>query len=285
MIDPDTKILGVLGNPVKHSLSPLIQNIFIKSNNINAHYYCFEIEKQDICHIIKSANALGFLGFNITMPFKEIVMSYLDEIDEDAKETGSVNTVKFYGDKKISKGFNTDGKGIIESIEKSGFGWEYSEILILGAGGAAKSAVNSILKRPVKKIFIYNRTHDRALDLFQRSGKNADNRIEVLKNLGLKKDAIKRIKMIINCTPLGMKGVYASEIPIPHNWDLKDKTVFEMVYHPFETPLIKKAKKEGAKTIKGIDMLINQAAYSFYVWFGIKPETEKVRKAVLDENR
>lgn len=285
MLDPDTKILGVLGNPVKHSFSPIIHNIFLKSNGINAHYYSFEIQEDDIGNVIKGALALGFLGFNVTMPFKETVIGFLDEIDADVEKIGSVNTIRFYHDRKISKGFNTDGAGLIRSIENSCFEWEGKKVLIIGAGGAAKSAIYSILKKPVKKIMLYNRTYSKALGLFQRFSKNADNKIEVLKNLKIKDDAVKKIDMVINCTPLGMKGVHGKELPIPHHWDLKGKTVFDMVYYPIDTCLLKKAKNDGAKTIKGIDMLLNQAVQSFYLWFGVRPATEQVREVLLDEDR
>jgi len=282
MLDSDTKILGVLGNPIKHSLSPVIQNHFLRTNKIDASYFTFEIGKNELSAVIKGAEAMGFLGFNVTMPFKQDIIRFLDDIDHTAEIMDSVNTIIFDQKRKKSKGYNTDGDGILLAIKDSGIDLKDKNVLVLGAGGTARSAVFSIIKNPVKKIYIYNRTQKKAEEVLKRFEKYADNKIRVLKSLELNKKSVKDIDLIINCTSLGMKG-NDRKMPVPKDWDLCGKTVMEMVYNPINTDLVDKSQKDGARIIKGLDVLINQAAHSFYLWFNVLPERKSIRKVLFDE--
>jgi len=307
-----------------HSLSPLIQNHFLQSYNINAVYASFEPAKNNLEAAFYGAKNLDFIGLNITMPFKEQVYVLLDSAEDGAKITNSVNTVRFNADAGTAEGFSTDGIGLIQSLEDKSFPWEKKTCFVLGAGGAAKSAVFSLFSKPLKKIYLYDIDYNRSLHLINtmtanmlrmqdekqglikkhktgraiQSGKKKkigkaekiytekaaeiideiDNKIIVLTYLDEIEKELDTIDLIINCTPVGMDGgtpESAEKCPIPHTWALKGKYIFDMVYKPVETVLVKKAQRDGAAAIIcGTDMLINQAAYSFKIWFDIMPSAK-----------
>lgn len=282
MIGPDTKITALIGNPVKHSLSPGIHNYFIKKYSFNSVYLAFEIKEENLKEAFTGARRLGFLGLNITMPFKEKIFRLIDRADAVSKVIKSINTVKFNNKKGISEGFNTDVAGFVRSLDDKSFKWAQSSCLVIGAGGAARSAVYGMLKNKVREIWIYNRDAIRAKKIIKDMGDESAGKIRVLEKIdGLNND-INYIDLIVNCTPIGMDiKSYKRLIPVPENWNLAGKFVFDMVYNPVETLLLKKAKKEGAAVIDGIDLLVNQAAESFKIWFGIMPEAgyiEEIKK-------
>jgi shikimate dehydrogenase len=236
------------------------------------------------------------------MPYKEKIYNIVDELDESASIVKSVNTVKFLRDGKVSIGYNTDINGVLLSINNKGFDWTNKECLVIGAGGAARSAIFTIIKQPVKKLYIYNRTQKKVkkilntfsniLYIYNRTQKKvkkilntfsniSNNKIEIVRNLNNIESKIDNIDLIINCTPLGMDmSEYKDLSPIPDDWNLKNKYIFDMVYNPVETKLIKKGMKDGAKIITGIDMLINQAAFSFKIWFNILPNTRNIKNII-----
>ena len=171
--------------------------------------------------------------------------------------------------------------GFVSSLEGSGFDWNSSNCLILGACGSAKSSVFALMEKNIKTIFIYNRTTKKAEKIKNSYSKEKRMKIEILDGL----DGIdpKNIDLICNCTPLGMDAPGVSELmPVPDEWDLKDVFIFEMIYKPLETRLIRKGRNEGARIIDGLDMLINQAASSFKIWFNIDPEMKGIREKLID---
>jgi len=282
MIDSYTKPIALIGNPARHSLSPKIQNHFIRTYNQNAVYLVFEFSENNLREAFCGAKNLGFVGLNVTMPYKEKIYKMVDKLDSTSSITKSVNTVKFEGEGRISEGFNTDVNGFLISLKDKKFKWEGKNCLVIGAGGAARSAVYGILKNPVRTLYLCNKTKKKALDILKIFKKISSDRIEVISNLNDIKDDTKNIDLIVNCTPMGMDlSDYKKLLPVPENWDLKGKFVFDMVYNPVKTRFIDKAIREGAEIITGIDMLINQAAYSFKIWFNILPETEDIKKELL----
>ena len=227
----------------------------------------------------------------------------------------AINTIKFLEEEKTAIGFSTDGDGVIKSLEDKKFSWYGKNCLILGAGGAAKSAVYSILQKNVSKIFIYDIVEEKLQQLIKifkyNLDKNSGNDKNIpetkgkLKSINIKKQIRKKgvdekiivladlrdiessfdsIDLIMNCTPVGMDaGNNKDLIPVLEYWNLKNKFIFDMVYKPVETKFLKKAKKEGAsEIINGVDMLVNQAVYSFKIWFDIMPE-EKIIKQVKEK--
>lgn len=281
LISSRTRLVGLFGNPARHSLSPVIHNAFLKNTGIDAVYLTFEFPGDNFDEAFLGAKRLGLIGLNITMPFKE--NAYILTDDKDARSTaiGSVNTVKFNSSNGTSKGFNTDVDGFISSLEGSGFNWNGSNCLILGAGGSAKSSVFALMEKNIKKIYIYNRTTEKAEKIKNSYSKEKRVKIEILEEL--KRIDPKDMDLICNCTPLGMDTPGVSELmPVPDQWDLKDVLVFEMIYKPLETRLIKKGINEGARIIDGLDMLINQAASSFNIWFDVDPEKKGIRGKLID---
>jgi shikimate dehydrogenase len=244
----------------------------------------FEFPEDRVEGAFSGARDLGIFGLNITMPYKDYAFKFSHNKDDRAMATGSVNTIRFddnNGPIKAS-GFNTDIEGIILSLENRGFKIKDSSCLVLGAGGAARSAVLALIEKNVGKIGIYNRTRENA-EKIKSAFSGADN-ILIVDSLENKKTQ-DEFHLIINCTPLGMDtGNLKDILPIPENWDLGGKTVFETIYDPMETNLLNKAKAEGAYIIDGLDMLINQAAASFYKWFDIYPEAKHIKNMILDKN-
>jgi shikimate dehydrogenase len=278
MIGPETKILALIGNPVKHSLSPRIQNYFIKKYSLDAVYVAFEVKDRNLRETFTGAKKLGFMGLNVTMPYKYEVFNLVDRSDKFAKSTKSVNTIKFDSEMETSIGFNTDVGGFLESLDKKNYNIEGKNCLVIGAGGAARSVIYGMILRKVKKIWVYNRTEERIEEVKKIFKDTGSNMIEGLSDIHKLDSDIDDVSLIVNCTPMGMyMESYRNVMPVPESWNLKGKLVFDIVYNPSETILIKKAARDGADVIGGIDMLINQAALSFETWFGIMPEADCIK--------
>lgn len=283
MISSSTKVIALIGKPVKHSLSPRIQNFFINKYSKDAVYLTFEFEHKDLKEAFNGAKKLGFMGLNVTMPYKGEVFKLVDKPDKVSSIIKSVNTVKFDQEQGISTGFNTDVEGFLRSLDKKKFKWTDSKCLIIGAGGAARGAIYGALQKRIKKIFVYNRTKEKVADIISDFKSVGSKKIEALNSINDINYEIEHIDLIVNCTPVGMgTESHKDMLPVPESWKLKGKFVFDMVYKPIETGFIRKAKKERATVINGIDLLINQAALSFRIWFGILPAIDDVRKMILD---
>jgi len=284
-INSKTGMLGLFGNPSRHSLSPIIQNFFLSEYGKNCVYLSFEPCSINLKEAFTGAKNLSFVGLNVTMPFKEDVFKLVDTADEAATVFRAVNTVRFLPeDNNTAIGYSTDGTGVIKSLEDKKFLWKGKKCLVLGAGGAAKSAVYSILQKPAEEIFVFDILPGKTDYLCELLGR--PKKIKPLKSLADIEERLNEIDLIINCTPAGMDTGSIDNInlpAVPGHWCLKDKFVFDMVYKPFNTKLIKKARADGAaEVIPGIEMLINQAAFSFKIWFEIMPE-ERLLKKIKDE--
>jgi shikimate dehydrogenase len=285
MIGAKTSVVALIGNPVRHSHSPAIQNFFIKKYSLDAVYLAFEFSEKNLKKAFNGAGKLGFEGLNVTMPYKEKISGMVDKKDSIARGTNSVNTVKFDKKKEISIGFNTDVMGFLKPLDKKNFSWTESRCLVIGAGGAARSAIYGMVLKKVKKIWVYNRTREKVRKIIKDFKTNPDNLIEPLDSISEPGGKVDDADLIVNCTPVGMNiNSYRNLIPLPEKCNLKGKFVFDMVYDPVETLLIKKARREGAEAVRGIDLLVNQAALSFKIWFGILPEDdfiEEIKNRIL----
>lgn len=297
-IDSKTGLLGLLGSPSRHSLSPFIQNTFLSYYGINCIYLAFEPDEHSLKQVFEGAAGLEFTGLNVTMPFKDKVYRLVDDAEGSAAIIKAVNTVKFCRDLKgsknlsssknyISRGYSTDGNGFIKSLEDFGFAWGNKSCLVIGAGGAASSTIFEVLKKNLKNIYIFDVDVKKASSLKEIiSGHlSSDTGVRVLENIKHAEEFYDEIDLIVNCTPAGMKlesfPENINKLPVPEGWSLKDKYVFDMVYNPLETALLKKAKKDNAaQAISGIYMLVNQAAFSFKIWFNIMPG-EKILKKII----
>lgn len=283
MISSSTRIIALIGNPVRHSLSPKIQNYFISKYSKDAVYMAFEFPRENLKEAFNGAKKLGFMGLNVTMPYKEEVFKLIDRPDTVSSIIKSVNTVRFDQKDGTSMGFNTDAGGFIKSLDDKKFKWAGKQCLVIGAGGVSRSSIYGILTKQVKKIYVYDKIKEKGSEIINNFKIIGSEKIEVLNSINDIGTRVEEIDLIVNCTPMGMDiESYKNMLPVPVGWNLRGKFVFDMVYKPVETEFLKKAKRERAIVINGIDMLVNQAALSFKVWFDIIPETDYIKKMILD---
>jgi len=271
----ETFVYGIIGNPISHSASPYMQTQAFLNLNINAIYVPFEVQKEDIPYVIKSLKILNIKGVNVTVPYKEDVLPYLDEIEEDALNIGSINTIKI--ENRVARGFNTDAPGFILSLREKNISVKNKNIIILGAGGTAKALGYILLKEKAKNIFLVNRTLEKAKkleDSLKRYGsiKSYPLKNEIINNL------IKQADILINTTSIGLK----KDDPPLFDYNLlkenKNLVVIDVIY--FLTPLLKKACEFNLKAMDGRGMLLYQGALAFEIWTGKKAPIDVMRKAL-----
>ena len=250
----------VIGNPIKHSLSPEIHNYWIKKNNLNAVYDKKELKSFELKKIINSIREKEIYGINVTVPFKKEVIPYLDELSVQAENTQSVNTIFLNKDKII--GHNTDIDGFELAIKNTKFNLFGKKIFILGAGGVVPSIIFALNKMNVSEIMISNRTKSKAENL-----KNLFSNIKIVE-WGILPD----FDMIINATSLGLKD--SETINLDFSKIKKGKLFYDVIYNPEETNFLIEGKKSGGKIENGKKMFIYQAAASFNIWHGIYPEID-----------
>ncbi len=269
MVDAKTKWFGVIGNPIEHSLSPLIHNSGFKKLNINSAYLAFKVE--DVKNAIDAIKEFGISGYSVTIPHKVSIMEYLDEIDPLAKKVGAVNTVLVKNGKLI--GYNTDVAGAINPLKKITF-LKGKNVFVVGAGGAARAIVLGLVNEKAK-VTIFNRDFSHAQKLAKEFSVSAKelNELNSLSN---------DCDIIINATPVGMFP-NVKESPVDESFFKKGMIVFDIVYNPLETKLIKNAKKKGCKVIPGVEMFLNQAYTQFEMFTNKKAPVELMRKVVLKE--
>ncbi|MBW9220724.1 shikimate dehydrogenase [Methanothermococcus sp. SCGC AD-155-M21] len=273
MIDSKTKLLGLIGHPVEHSLSPIMHNEALRHRNLNYVYLAFDVHPNSLKHVVNGAKALGtFSGFNVTVPHKVEIIKYLDEIDNEAQLIGAVNTVKIKDNKAI--GYNTDGLGVRMSLEEETGRVKGKNILIIGAGGAARAVSFELAKD--NTITIVNRTVENAKTLAKDISKKLN------KNIGyggLNID-IEDYNIIIHTTPVGMYPNINTKPIIDVDKINKDMVVMDLIYNPRETVLLKESRNRAAKTINGLGMLVYQGAIAFEIWTGIKPDIKVMKRKI-----
>ncbi len=278
MVDAKTKIVGLIGHPVEHSFSPIMHNAAFKDKGLNYIYVAFDVLPENLKYVIDGAKALGIVGFNVTIPHKIEIMKYLDEIDEDAQLIGAVNTIKIEDGKAI--GYNTDGIGARKALEEEIGKVKGKNIVIYGAGGAARAVAFELAKD--NNIIIANRTVEKAEKLAKEIAEKLNKKFgEDVKFSGLDVD-LNGIDIIINATPIGMYPNVDAEPIVKAENMREDMVVMDLVYNPLETVLLKEAKKVNAKTINGLGMLIYQGAVAFKIWTGVEPNIDVMKNAIID---
>lgn len=280
MITGKTRITGVIGHPIEHSMSPPMHNNAYKQLNMDYVYVAFHVQPEDIEKLITSAKTLGIRGLNVTIPHKTTIIPYLDEIDETAKKIGAVNTIQFKDNK--AKGYNTDGIGAIKSIQ------EYTtlqdkNILILGAGGASKAISFSLINENINSLTIANRTKENAEQLIENIKKQTNFTKIQYHTINDVDTIIKDMDIIINTTPIGMYPHHEVKPPIKTDNINKNHIVMDIIYNPLETQLLKQSKENGAQTINGTSMLINQGLVSFEIFTGEKATYKSFEEALLNQ--
>jgi len=250
----------VIGNPIEHSLSPILHSYWIKKNNIDAVYSKKKLDVSDLENLIKEVKEKKIHGINVTVPFKNSVIPLLDELTNEAKKTQSVNTI--YLKDKMVVGHNTDIEGFELAIKNINYDLNGKKVLLLGAGGVSPSIIMALNNMKAKKIFLSNRTLVKAENL-----KKNFNEIEII-NWGILPD----FDMIINATSLGLNS--DDSIDINYTKIGLGKLFYDVIYNPPETNFLKFAKKIGNKTENGKKMFIYQAQASFKIWNDLLPEID-----------
>ncbi|TXT55555.1 MAG: Shikimate dehydrogenase (NADP(+)) [Promethearchaeota archaeon] len=274
-INAKTTIYGILGHPLSHTLSPIMQNSWFQNQNINSVYLTFDIIPNKLEKAIEGFKTLKIQGLNVTLPHKRAIMRFLDEVDPLAKKIGAVNTLKFE-DKEL-KAINTDALGAKKALEEVGFSLSEKNLLILGAGGASRALICAFSEE-LNKIIIANRTLLNGIELVKDLRNVIKPSIDAipLKFKPLEQE-LPNIDILINTTPVGMYP-NIKKSPISSDLLYEDLFVFDIVYNPLETQLIKDAKKKGCRTLGGLDMLINQGAIAFEWWTGIFPNINVMKE-------
>ena len=279
-ISGKTKICGVIGNPIQHTLSPTIQNAAFTHLNLDFIFTAFKVKATELQIAIQGMRSLNIYGLNVTMPHKNSVINYLDEKDPLVSFLNSANTI--VNKKGRLFGFSTDGIGAIKALQENGVDLSSSKVLLLGAGGAGRAIAFSILDK-VEDLVVLNRDPAKIknleFDLKLKFNKNIH--FGLLSENSLKKN-LRSSDVLINATNIGMKPNSNLSIINPKLLT-SDLTVMDIVYTPIETKLLADAKKVGAKTIDGVEMLIYQGAASFELWTDRKAPIEIMRLAALKQ--
>ncbi|MBQ9160601.1 MAG: shikimate dehydrogenase [Methanobrevibacter sp.] len=274
-IKGSTNIVGLIGHPVEHSFSPPMHNAAFDTLNLDYAYVAFDVNPNELKKAIDGAKALNIKGFNVTIPHKIDVIEYLDEVDEVAGLIGAVNTIDF----KDMKGYNTDGIGAIKAIEEV-TGIKNKNVVVAGAGGASRAISFYIAKYGADSLTILNRNVEKAQNLANDVLKS-----DLIDNVS--SDSITNINnhltdadILIDTTPLGMDP-HVDDEPIAKAENMHENLiVFDAVYNPNETVLLKEAIKAGAKPVYGIKMLLYQGAESFEIWTGKKAPVDVMEEAL-----
>jgi shikimate dehydrogenase len=273
-----TKVVGVIGDPIEHSLSPRMHNAAFEYLGLDYLYLPFRVLEKDLKNAVRGAKAFNLKGFNVTIPHKVSIIKFLDDVDLTARKIGAVNTVVNEEGKLL--GYNTDGLGALEALRDEGVNPEGKKIVVIGAGGASR-AITFQLASICSKLVILNRTRIRAVKLageLTNVGSVVEGRSLTLKSLG---SSLNDSDILINTTSVGMHP-NVNESPVPKEFLHKELVVFDIVYNPLETSLLRYARNVGAKSINGVGMLVNQGAIGFKMWTGYEAPKDIMRKAVVE---
>ena len=279
-ISGKTQVCGVIGDPIAHTLSPAIHNAAFKHLKLDFVFLAFRVKAADLENAVRGVRGLGIRGLNVTMPHKIAIIRYLDEADSNVRVLGSANTI--LNDAGKLSGFNTDGVGALHALRENGTNPEGKNVLLLGAGGAAK-AIAYALAQEAEALCILNRVPEKAAVLA-----DALNRVFGKKIVGgaLSPSAVQKnlqdADILVNATSVGMHPNVNQSLVAPQ-WLRPDLAVMDIVYNPVETKLAKDAKAAGAHVISGVEMLLYQGAASFEIWTGRAAPIEVMRTAALNQ--
>ncbi|MBN1318018.1 MAG: shikimate dehydrogenase [Anaerolineales bacterium] len=292
MIDGNTQLVGLLGWPVGHSLSPIMHNAAFEVLGLNWRYVALPVHPDRVLEAVGGLVALGFCGANVTVPHKQSVMRAMDDLEQTADLLNAVNTIVIHRDderKSTTIGYNTDVQGFIRALREGGFDPAGGGgAVVLGAGGAARAVVYGLMSSGVKEVRVFNRTleNGQALVTHFRSLVRPGNCLQALPlDEDILVDAVRRADLLVNTTTVGMTPnvndmVWPENVPMPSNL-----TVFDLVYNPLETRLLKQARQTGANAVDGLGMLIWQGALAFEMWTGRPAPVEVMRAACMDHWR
>jgi shikimate dehydrogenase len=276
MSRPSIPLAGVIGAPVAHSRSPALHGYWLRRYGLKGFYVPLEVAQADLEDVLRAMPKMGFVGANVTIPHKETALRLADIVSDRAALIGAANTLIFRTDGKIHAD-NTDGYGFLENLRQGAPGWraDAGPCAVLGAGGAARAVVASLLEAGAEEIRITNRTRNRAEALRAEFGTKV-----VVYDWVQAGNALEEAATVVNTTSLGMEG--KSEFRVPLDGLSPEAVVTDLVYTPLDTALLVRAREIGCRTVDGLGMLLHQAVPGFERWFGVKPEVDAaLREAVL----
>jgi len=279
-ISSRTSFAAVIGDPVKHSLSPVIHNVGFQSLGIDWVYVACEVKEGEGQSALDAMKALGLRGLSVTMPHKTAIASLVDSVSPAAQALHSVNTVEVATDGSLV-GHSTDGDGLVASLKEQSVSVQGQAILILGAGGAARSVIDALQRHDCRKIFVANRSLEHAQAAVALAPEIA-NAVSLADTASLA-EAAANSNIIINATSIGMTKSLEimSDSPIAANVIRSDHIVMDLVYHPIETELLRLTRSRGALAIGGLGMLVHQAALQQQIWTGLVPNVPDMYQAAL----
>ena len=277
-----TQVLGIIGCPVSHSLSPLMQNDALCALELDMIYVPFPVSQCDLGVAVNGLKSLGVLGFNVTIPHKTAIIPFLDRLSDEARLAGAVNTVKREGEAFV--GYNTDGAGFVASLRQDlDFDPNGANILVLGAGGAARGGIAALCSAGASSITIANRSPDKGLEI-----------VQILDNayIGMQfasiplaseplAEVLPRVDLLVNTTSVGMDGTSFAGLDL--NLLRKNAVVYDMVYSPPETPLLRESRAAGLRAANGLGMLAGQGEAAFRIWTGQDPPYGVMRNRLVKE--
>ena len=277
-ISGSTILVGVIGNPVKHSLSPVILNAAFREAKINWVYTAFETPEEKLADAIGGIRALGIAGLSVTMPHKAKVCSLLDEISDSAQTLNAVNCI--VNDAGKLEGHNTDGDGFLDAVKHdAGLDVAGKKVLVVGSGGSARSIIHSLGKAGAAEIAVINRTKKKALDALELAG-SVGRYVEETEI----PEVVSEANLVVNATPIGMLDTDdTANFPIEPNLFSKGQLAIDLIYHPISTPWMEALRDLEVEAHGGLSMLIFQAARAFNLWTGKEAPVDAMRKAAMDE--
>ena len=280
IISGRTRLCGVIGDPIEHTMSPAIHNAAFTKMGLDYLYVPFQVKPAGLCQAIDGMRALNIRGLNVTIPYKVTVIPFLDELDPLAERIGAVNTVT--NDDGVLKGYNTDASGFLQALLKRGIKPKGKNVVILGAGGASR-AISFILAERGAHLFILNRQLKKAEELSSRLSTTFEKEVKALQlaaeNLAQVLDGA---DILVNATSVGMSPDI-NETPLPSNLLKPGLIVVDIVYNPIKTRLLREAEEAGTETVSGVDMFVWQGALAFERWTGVKAPLELMRAEVIKQ--
>jgi len=260
-----TRLAGLIGWPLDHTLSPTMHNAAYEAMNLDWVYLPLPVrEGQDLVRVVAGIRGLPFVGFNVTMPYKRLMLNLCDEVATAASLAGAVNTVHIVDGRLI--GYNTDGRGLIESLkEEASFEPNGKRVVIIGTGGAAGAALVGLALERASHITVAGRRPEVAEDMIENLSGRLRETITEAVSLDDAREAVEGADLVINATPLGMGGA-GDELPVSKEWLQPGQVVADMVYRPSVTPLMEAAVARGARAVGGLGMLVDQGAIAIEIW-------------------
>jgi len=274
------KYVGLLGYPLSHSVSPRFQQAALNYHKLDIVYQLWETPPAELAAAMERARAESCVGLNVTIPYKEAVIRYLDELDQTARQIKAVNTI--VNKKGKLRGYNTDAPGFLKALRlDGGFDPRGKKAAILGCGGAGRAVSFALCWEGISEIALFNRTEDKAKSLKRDLGRHAARVTARVWGENIA-EHLKECDLIVNCTSIGMKNGQELKSPLEEKDIPKGSLVFDAVYNPTETPLMREAKKAGASVLGGLSMLVYQGAEAFELWTGRPAPLEIMLRAARE---